>query len=132
MIRIRMGQKMKGSAVVILNDAGSILLLKRAQICYWMPGKWGLPGGKIEKGETSEQAAIREVYEETELSVKDLVHIKKHSNPQVDIFYAPVYTGTVKIDFEHDDYRWVSRSDVDKMDTIPDLVKKFDWVIQNG
>ena len=122
---------MKGSAVVILDDADNILLLKRAKICYWMPGKWGLPGGKIEKGETSEQAAIRETREETALHVKDLIPIKQYSTNQVDIFYAPVYTGTVKIDFEHDDFEWVSRSEGENWDTIPHLVENYDWVLQN-
>jgi 8-oxo-dGTP diphosphatase len=46
--------------------AGKVLLVKRGR----PPGKdfWSLPGGKVEPGETTEAAAIREVLEETALS----------------------------------------------------------------
>ena len=122
---------MKGIVVNNLDDTNRILLLKRAKICYWMPGKWGLPGGKVEKGETATEAAIRETREETQLRVDDLTPIEEHSNSQVDIFYARRYTGTVEIDFEHDDFAWVSRDDVKNYDTIPYLEENFDWVLQN-
>ena len=60
MIKIRIGKKMKGSAVAILDDNSSMLLLMRSGKSRWMPKKWGLPGGKIETGETAEEAVIRE------------------------------------------------------------------------
>lgn len=46
---------------VVCNPKGEILFIRRL-------GKWDLPKGKIEKGESEEQAAIREVQEETGLS----------------------------------------------------------------
>lgn len=53
------------SAAGILYRAGdSVLLLLRAAASEHFPLHWGLPGGKIEEGETSEQAAIRETQEE--------------------------------------------------------------------
>lgn len=52
---------------VVLDDAGRLLLIRRAtppQV-----GRWSIPGGRIEPGETTEQAVARELLEETGLSV---------------------------------------------------------------
>ena len=52
------------AVVVIIRDhQGKILMVGRKD----QPQNWGLPGGKVEKGELVSKAAIREVYEETGL-----------------------------------------------------------------
>ena len=124
---------MKGSAVLILDEQDRLLLLKRSMKSRWMPGKWGPPGGRVERGENSKGAAIRETKEETDLDLKipDVIHIAKYSNKMVDFFYAKSYTGQVSIDFEHDDFEWVARADINQYDTVPDLVEKFDWILKN-
>jgi len=124
---------MKGSVVLILDEQGRLLLLKRSMKSRWMPGKWGLPGGKIERGENAKGAAIRETKEETDLDLKapDVKHIARYSNKTVDFFYAKSYTGEVRIDFEHDDFEWVARTDINYYDTVPDLIEKFDWILNN-
>ena len=48
----------------IFNDKGEVLLQRRGDF-----GKWGFPGGAVERGETPEMAAIREVKEETGLTL---------------------------------------------------------------
>lgn len=122
---------MKGSAVAILDDNSSMLLLMRSGKSRWMPKKWGLPGGKIEAGETAEEAVIRETKEETSLDIQNLTYLKDLSNKAVDLFYASSYDGNVQIDFEHDDYEWVSRADVEQYDTTPGIVEIFDWILKN-
>lgn len=49
----------------IFNEKGEVLLQRRGDF-----GKWGFPGGAVELGETPEQAAVREVKEETGLEVE--------------------------------------------------------------
>ncbi len=56
-----------GSAVVIFDEEGRVLILLRPKNMKWAPGKWALPGGHIEEGETPMMAAVREVREETTL-----------------------------------------------------------------
>jgi 8-oxo-dGTP diphosphatase len=56
-----------GVGAVVL-DAGRVLLIKRAH--EPLKGQWSLPGGGVELGETLEQAAAREVQEETGLDVE--------------------------------------------------------------
>ena len=59
-----------GSVVIILNGQNEILLQKRND------GYWGLPGGLMDLGESFEEVAKREVFEETGLVVEDLELLK--------------------------------------------------------
>ncbi|MEN6472482.1 MAG: NUDIX domain-containing protein [Syntrophaceae bacterium] len=55
-----------GVRALILNAAGEVLLQRRAD-----SGRWGLPGGAVELGESAFEALVREVYEETGLTVME-------------------------------------------------------------
>ena len=59
-----------GVGAVIWNDADEVLLIRRTKPPG--AGRWSLPGGKVEQGETLEQAVRREVREETGLEVEIL------------------------------------------------------------
>jgi 8-oxo-dGTP pyrophosphatase MutT (NUDIX family) len=59
-------RKATGSAVVITNPAGEVLLVRRA----YPPGDWVLPGGNAEARESPVQTALREVREETGLHIE--------------------------------------------------------------
>lgn len=54
----------RAAAHTIVVQAGRLLLLRRGPTAPWAPGKWGLPGGYVERGETPAQAAVRELAEE--------------------------------------------------------------------
>ncbi|TYA14509.1 NUDIX domain-containing protein [Paenibacillus faecis] len=58
---------MCGSSVIIFNTEGQVLMLHRTD-----NDSWCFPGGAIEPGEKVEEAALREVFEETGLTVREL------------------------------------------------------------
>ncbi len=58
---------MCSAGIIIIDKKGRVLLQKRTD-----NNKWGLPGGSLELGESFEEAAIREAYEEVGLKVKSL------------------------------------------------------------
>lgn len=65
-----------GIAVAVINEAGEFLLQKRSD------GLWGVPGGFIELGESTEEAGRREVLEETGIEVGKLNLIGVFSGKQ--------------------------------------------------
>jgi ADP-ribose pyrophosphatase len=63
-------------AVIIEFPDNKILLVKRATVVF--KGYWALPGGRVDAGETVEQAVVREVKEETGLHVKTVRKIGEY------------------------------------------------------
>ena len=117
--RVAMEKGFKAAMVVIFDRDRKVLLLKRSQDSNWMPEKWALPGGHIEKGESSRDAAIREAKEETNLDVDNVYELKELE--QVIIYYSDSQSGTVKLDFEHTDWAWISYDGLGNYDTTPNL-----------
>ncbi|ANU26160.1 NUDIX hydrolase [Planococcus versutus] len=67
-----------GSVVVIVDEEGRLLLEERK----FPEGLWGLPGGLMELGESTEDTAKREVMEETGLAIDELKLINVYSGPK--------------------------------------------------
>jgi 8-oxo-dGTP pyrophosphatase MutT (NUDIX family) len=66
-----------GTCAAVFNGRGEILLQKRAD-----NGFWSMPGGAIDPGESVEQGALREVWEETGLQVRVVRLVGVYSDPR--------------------------------------------------
>lgn len=93
-----------------------VLLLKKSAGLFGQ-GKWNAPGGKILPGETAKECAIREVLEETELTISSLQQIAtvyfykydKRADPdwKVHVFVSHHFTGTA-VDGREGVVKWFS------------------------
>tara|TARA_R110002073_G_scaffold61637_3_gene154999 strand:- start:14311 stop:14847 length:537 start_codon:yes stop_codon:yes gene_type:complete len=63
---------------LVTNEHNQLLLVRRARDPE--RGKWGLPGGFVDRSETIEQALAREVFEETRLKVSSYEFLMSHPN----------------------------------------------------
>ena len=102
--------------------------LKKAQ-----GGLWEFPGGKVEPGETKENALIREIKEEfnADIRVDGYVGENVHHYPEKDIklmFYkATLLSDTITLN-EHEDYKWITKEDKDKYKFAGADVMVFDLI----
>jgi len=114
--------KYKGAVATIFDPEGRVLILLRGAGAHWKPLHWGGPGGMIEPGEDPLAAVTREVKEETSLDVHNLVETYV-SDAEIVHFTTQSYTGTVKLDYEHDDFAWVYPKELTNYDRVATLDK---------
>ena len=113
--------------VLLTDQDGKILILKRSTDSKTNPGKWELPGGKVDQGESFDHALIREVYEETNLKIS-LEHVVGASEQNLHIIRAvhiimsgKIVEGRLNLSSEHEGYAWVL------IETLPDY-ELADWL----
>ncbi len=121
---------------VIINSEGKFLIIQRASDNDVYPSLWDIPGGTLETGEDPKEGAIREIKEETGLTVSDLKLFTYTSNIDKEkgiqfirlIFKATYDSGDVKLNpREHQDYGWINISDIDDYGMVyylPDVLKE--------
>lgn len=119
---------------IIYNGKGEILMLLRASNTSIEPGKWGLPGGHIDRGETPDSAVIREVLEETGLVVQfaTLRHVKETKDITIFFYFCdvnPEQLSLVLDAFEHKNYKWVDRKELQTLDCIFDLKEVLNEIV---
>ena len=119
--------------VLLTDQYGKVLILKRSTDSKTNPGKWELPGGKVNQDESFDHALIREVYEETNLKI-ELDHVVGASEQNLHIIRAvhiimsgKIIEGELTLSSEHEGYAWVlmeTLSDYELADWLEDYVNQ--------
>ena len=129
----------RSAGIVVVND-GRFLLL------HYDAGHWDFPKGHIEKDESPEEAALRELKEETGISAEILpgfaekIHYfyKKEGklvSKDVVFFIAKTKTSDVRLSFEHKGFIWLPFKDaVERLtyDNAKEVLKKVDAYVKKS
>ncbi len=121
---------MIGVHALIVKD-GCILLVKRAKDPN--KGMWGIPGGRLELGETYSEAAKRELLEECsiEIEIERLLdvtdYILRDEQDRIKYHFLLLYLlaryrkGTVKAESDEEEAKWVPFEKITELETHPHL-----------
>ena len=107
----KIGSKKDRVRVIVYRDDGKILLVRGR----FSRQKWALPGGGVNRNESYEQAAVREVLEEVGLRMHNLRYLGKANSHEsyakfsVRVFAAHASDYDIKCNFEIMEARWFNR-----------------------
>ena len=125
---------MREVTAAIIRHNGKILICRRAEgSCAHL---WEFPGGKIEPGETPQEALKREIQEEldTKIKVGSLIDTIEYDYPtfrlSMDCFLAEIESGNLVLK-EHEAARWLTREELDSVDWLPADVLLIDTLKQS-
>ena len=112
------------SKAVIIKEDGALLLLRSTGQKF--PGRWDLPGGHIHMGENPKDGLIREVKEETGITLSEPIE-KLYEEDNIIFYKAHMPDKEVSLSHEHSEHKFVTK------DNIPDNMSgKFKRAIKKA
>lgn len=113
-------------AAAIIKKDDKILAAQRGYGEF--KGGWEFPGGKLEAGETGEQACVREIKEELGVAIENLefLYTAEHDydsfHLSMDCYICNIASGEIH-DSEHENLRWLDRESLWSVDWLPADIK---------
>lgn len=120
-----------------VNESGEPVIFATQRGYGEFQGGWEFPGGKIEVGESPQEALRREIIEEldTEITIGELVDTVEYDYPNfhlsMDCFWCEILSGNLILK-EHEDARWLLKEQLDDVEWLPadiTLVEKIKKVM---
>lgn len=121
-------------AAIIVKDS-EILATQRGYGEF--EGGWEFPGGKVEEGETPEQAIVREIHEElnAKIAVKDFLVQVEHDYPTLHLsmkcFICTLTDPAFQL-LEHHAAKWLDLQHIDSVDWLPADIKVVNAIKERG
>ena len=116
--------KVVAAIIKAVNENGETIIFATQRGYGDFKGGWEFPGGKIESGETPQEALKREIIEEldTEVSVGELMDTVEYDYPQfhlsMDCFWCEVVRGNLVLK-EHEAARWLTKDELNNVEWLP-------------
>ena len=116
-----------------VNKNGETIIFATQRGYGDLKGGWEFPGGKIEVGETPQEALKREIMEElkTEITVGELIETIEYDYPQfhlsMDCFWAEIVSGDLVLT-EHAAAKWLTKEELDSVEWLPADVTLIDRI----
>lgn len=112
------------AVIKAMNEKGEEIIFATQRGYGDLKGGWEFPGGKIEKGETSQAALQREIMEEldTEIAVGELIDTIEYDYPtfhlSMDCFWCEIIKGDLVLK-EHEAAKWLTKEKMDSVEWLP-------------
>lgn len=116
--------KVVAAIIKAVNENGETIIFATQRGYGDFKGGWEFPGGKIESGETPQEALKREIIEEldTEVSVGELMDTVEYDYPQfhlsMDCFWCQIVRGNLVLK-EHEAARWLTKDELNNVKWLP-------------
>lgn len=116
-----------------LNENGETIIFATQRGYGDLKGGWEFPGGKIEEGETPQEALVREIKEEleTEILVGDLIDTIEYDYPtfhlSMDCFWAEIISGDLVLK-EHEAAKWLMKYELYSVEWLPADIMLIDKI----
>lgn len=125
--------------VIVVNDNGEMLALRRSQSDVRRPGQWDFPGGHVDEGEDMTEAAHREALEEAGLNLAGLrlafamsEIVPKHGAGTWLVFVAHISgSPEITVSHEHDQHKWMAPEEFLATATYDRQIKMVRYVTDN-
>ena len=115
----------------VIRDGDRIFVTQRGYGEF--KGGWEFPGGKIEEGETPQEALVREIKEELEIEIQvgELIDTIEYDYPafhlSMDCFFAEIISGDVILK-EHEAAKWLAKDELDSVEWLPADISIIDHI----
>lgn len=126
--------KVVAAVIKAVNECGEQIVFATQRGYGEFKGGWEFPGGKIEAGETAQEALKREIMEEldTEIEVGELIDTIEYDYPEfhlsMECFWCEIIKGKLVLK-EHEAARWLTKNQLADVEWLPADVKLIEKIV---